>query len=898
MKNIFLKQIIRLSSLFLVSFTPAIVSAQCDPNAFSAQNRWWSSNASALYLINFSTGQAVLQNATASSGFNLGFEGSAVAVNPVTNQLLFYTDGNRVFRASDNAQSPTLVGANSSATEAAAIIPMPGGVLGDDFIVFGNSTNVTPANLITASYKLSTNTISNVTIRVTGVGEALEVVPQLNGTDYWILLNVAGQTRVYTYTAAGGFVNTIVSSVPLGVASSNRGSISWIPQLPNKVLIGNYANTSSTGTVGVADFDRATGTISNYVEERTGQVGYAPAISPNGRYIYYTDGNEGWLGTGRIYDRVDRVIVKSASTLNLGGCKLAPDGKIYWARYNQSALITFSNPDDPVNGDFGTFSIAPASSGFNLPNNTYWACEQVCSFSPVPVLQTISASSTCPATTVNLTAVNATNLPAGFEVTWHAATPANGSNKLANPSAVTTGTYYAAYFNTGGNCYGNSGATATFTVTTTTCAIGGQVFRDAGLPDGLINTSGGNAVSVTSGAGYISLVNAVNVVNKTTTIAADGNYSFTGVAPGNYTAVIHNVPAGSTSAILNAGWVSTSEGNINTNAAGDGTPDGKTMVAFVAANMQGINFGIQRRPTTTARDVTASDILLNQPIVLNTQPLQGSDPEDGAYGSLGLSANNRFRIKGLPANAQLAYNNLPVAVGQLITSYEADKLTVTFSDPGLLGQSPAATFNYTVVDDAGFESAAPVNYIVRTGTPLPATGLALSARQSGKDHALTWKTNTEFNTQSFLIESSIDGIAFENIGQQPAAGISYREQFYNFTVGNMGATRYYRVLLQDKDGTSRYSNIAVVKQSTILEGIIVYPNPAPQQFTVYIPAAGSYQVSLFDMQGKMLQTNKIIVPEGGMAVPLSRGSLPPGVYQMTIQDGSGNRVSAQKIIVN
>lgn len=897
MKKIYLKQKNSFFVLLAISFAPQFLLAQCDPDPFSAQNRWWSSNSSSLYLINFSTGEAVLQNASSNSGFNLGFEGSAVAVNPVSNELLFYTDGNRVFRASDNAQSPTLVGGNASATEAAAIIPMPGGVLGDDFVVFGNSTNVTPANLITANYKLSTNTISNVTVRVTGVGEALEVIPQLNGTDYWILLNVAGQTRVYAYTAADGFVNTIVSSVPLNISSSNRGAISWIPQLPDKVLIGNFSTNAFRGTVGVADFNRATGTISNYIEELTGQVGYAPAISPNGRYIYYTDGNEGWQGIGRIFDRVNKAIVKSANTGGLGGSKLAPDGKIYWARYNVNALVTFSNPNDPLNGDFGSFSIAPATSGFNLPNNTYWACEQVCSFSPVPVLESASASSTCPATTVDLTTIVPSNLPAGFEVTWHTATPANGSNRVATPTAVTTGTYYAAYFNTGGNCYGNNGATAFFSVTTTACAVGGQVFHDSGVPDGLINTTGSNPVSVTLGAGYISLVDAGNAVYKTTSISSDGNYSFTGVAPGNYTAVIHNVLAGSLNSGLNAGWVSTAEGNVNVNVAGDGTADGKTAVTFADVNISGINFGIQQRPNTQFRDITVSNILLNEAIVLSSQSLQGSDPEDGSYNAVGSAVNNRFRIKSLPANAILSYNNVAATSGQLIPAYEVEKLTLTFTNPALLGQSPVATFTYTVVDDAGFESLSPANYIVRIGTPLPATGLSLTAMQLGKDHLLTWKTTTESNTESFRIESSADGIAFETIGQQPAAGISHTELYYNFRVENMVASRYYRVLLVDKDGSSKYSNIAAVKNNNQMEVFRVYPNPVPPQFTVFIPSAGTYHLSITDVQGKVLQTQKVKVPQGGAVVPVSRGNYASGMYVILLQDEKGKSVVAEKVVV-
>jgi hypothetical protein len=883
------------SCCFLRFLTPFSVDAQCDPEPFAAQNRWWSTNATRSYLINFSTGQAVLE-ATTTNSSGLGFEGSAVAVNPVTNELLFYTDGNRVFRASDNALSPTLVGANASATEAAAIIPMPGGVLGDDFVVFGNTTNVTPGNLITASYKLSTNTISDVTTRLTGIGEALEVIPKTNGIDYWILVNASGQTRVYSYTAADGFDNSLVSSVSLNIASSNRGTISWIPQLPGNVLIGNYSNNVNTGIIGIADFNRETGQLSNYVEELRGALGYAPAISPNGRYIYYVTGNEGWQGTARIFDRQTKEVIKSSVSTVVGGAKLAPDGKIYWAVFNNTQLLTHSNPNDPLTGEFGIFSVSPATSGFNLPNNTYWACEAVCDFSPVPELAGSTFNASCPQTTFDLTTVTANNLPPGFEITWHTATPATGGNRLADPTTVTSGTFFAAFFNTDGNCYGNNGATAQFAVTTPECKVSGQVFHDAGAPDGLINTSGGNTVPVTMGAGYISLVDAGNVVFKTASISGDGTYSFSGVAPGSYTVVMHNQPGGSTQSTLNTAWVSTAEGNINDNPAGDGTPDGKTAVVFVDANVQGVNFGIQQRPSTSSREVGFSDILLNAPITLSTQPLQGNDPEDGNYGPLG-SPNSRFRIKSLPANALLAYNNLPVTIGQLITPYEADKLTITFTNPDLLGQSPTATFTYTVVDDAGFESATPANYIVNVTTPLPAVGLALSAKLSGKDHLLVWVTKSESNTDRFEIEASENGVHFRRIGTEAAAGLSHEQRNYRFVVENIAASSYYRLLLLDKDGTSRYSNVAYVKHNANIEGVRVYPNPIPEQFTIFIPEAGMYNISLLTAAGKRLQEQRAIVPQGGMVVPVSRRAMARGIYLLQIRNERNGENIVQKVMI-
>ena len=65
----------------------------------------------------------------------------------------------------------------------------------------------------------------------------------------------------------------------------------------------------------------------------------------------------------------------------------------------------------------------------------------------------ITAFNACPTELVNLTTRVPCNVPAGAIVTWHTgATPTN-ANRVANPAAVAAGTYYAAFFDSVGNCY-------------------------------------------------------------------------------------------------------------------------------------------------------------------------------------------------------------------------------------------------------------------------------------------------------------------------------------------------------------------------------------------------------------------------------------------------------------
>ena len=93
-----------------------------------------------------------------------------------------------------------------------------------------------------------------------------------------------------------------------------------------------------------------------------------------------------------------------------------------------------------------------------------------------PTLSASTKANVCPATTVNLTTITASNLPGGTTLTWHTGTPATTANKVTG-TTVAAGTYYAAFFDATANCYsgtgGNGSATTTVTATVAVCCVAG-----------------------------------------------------------------------------------------------------------------------------------------------------------------------------------------------------------------------------------------------------------------------------------------------------------------------------------------------------------------------------------------------------------------------------------------
>lgn len=88
-----------------------------------------------------------------------------------------------------------------------------------------------------------------------------------------------------------------------------------------------------------------------------------------------------------------------------------------------------------------------------------------------PILSATTKANTCPATTVNLTTITASNVPSGTTLTWHTGTPATTANKVTG-TAVAAGTYYAAFFDATNNCYSGTAGSATTAVTATVNSCG------------------------------------------------------------------------------------------------------------------------------------------------------------------------------------------------------------------------------------------------------------------------------------------------------------------------------------------------------------------------------------------------------------------------------------------
>jgi|GEM_PF-2180207 len=139
-------------------------------------------------------------------------------------------------------------------------------------------------------------------------------------------------------------------------------------------------------------------------------------------------------------------------------------------------------------------------------------------------------------------------------------------------------------------------------------------------------------------------------------------------------------------------------------------------------------------------------------------------------------------------------------------------------------------------------------------TPLPVTLVSFTAEPAEPNAVrLAWATASELNSATFVVEGSLDGRTFAQLGQLPAAGTSTATHSYYYLDSSWpaGTTHlYYRLRQVDTDGSATYSAVRTVHLANP-GGLRVFPNPAHQAATLLGAASGA-PIQVFDVTGRLV----------------------------------------------
>jgi hypothetical protein len=228
----------------------------------------------------------------------------------------------------------------------------------------------------------------------------------------------------------------------------------------------------------------------------------------------------------------------------------------------------------------------------------------------------------------------------------------------------------------------------------------------------------------------------------------------------------------------------------------------------------------------------------------------------------------------------------PNATSWYKTSVMASNNSYTFAGANSTTQITALTatgFTLGVSTDANASASNTQWYAFGSSDLLPVDLTYFSAEKNGANVDLNWQTASEVNSAYFEIQRSVDGVNFETISSLEAAG--YSNSLINYSFVDESPARglnYYRIKEVDSDGTTQFSDVAVVDYVTgnALLQLAMYPNPMEENaiLNFEMPSAGNAKIEVFDALGKVVFSKESSFVEGGNSVVLSELDLSTGNY--------------------
>lgn len=161
--------------------------------------------------------------------------------------------------------------------------------------------------------------------------------------------------------------------------------------------------------------------------------------------------------------------------------------------------------------------------------------------------------------------------------------------------------------------------------------------------------------------------------------------------------------------------------------------------------------------------------------------------------------------------------------------------------------------------------------------------IKLNAFQYNKKIKVNWTAASEESISSYLLQRSIDGVHFSDVLPVNAKG--YINSAYEYIDSNIPATNkstiFYRIKINDKDGTYRYSEIAKATLSSLESLITLYPNPSSDRINVtYSARIANAAAIVINNYGVIVK--RIILNAGSTHSVIDISTLAKGIYFLKI----------------
>jgi len=184
------------------------------------------------------------------------------------------------------------------------------------------------------------------------------------------------------------------------------------------------------------------------------------------------------------------------------------------------------------------------------------------------------------------------------------------------------------------------------------------------------------------------------------------------------------------------------------------------------------------------------------------------------------------------------------------------------------------------------------------GSLLAVNGLLFSASADKENVQVKWSTARAFDAASFVVERSMDGISYKELGAVAvSSGNSITVSQYLFSdLSAMNGKNYYRLRIIKPTGGIAYSNVEIVSKKGKV-AVSVMPNPVAESFSIHFqPVTNTvYNVSLVSAEGKVMMNNLYAVRPGDNKTIQRPGSIAAGVYYLLVVNQNSNEKDIIKL---
>jgi Secretion system C-terminal sorting domain len=153
---------------------------------------------------------------------------------------------------------------------------------------------------------------------------------------------------------------------------------------------------------------------------------------------------------------------------------------------------------------------------------------------------------------------------------------------------------------------------------------------------------------------------------------------------------------------------------------------------------------------------------------------------------------------------------------------------------------------------------------------------------------LDWLTADEKDNSHFIIERSLDGKLFSNIGQVKGNGTTKQTIDYTFLdESNLSQTAYYRLKQIDFDGKSTVSKVISIDRNLRIGKTKIYPTLVNDWVTVELNTSNDVELIVNDIVGRVVLVKKKEVTEGATTFNLDLSGISKGMYFISVKSNFG-----------